>query len=214
MGLGATADPAVVCEVGGLVSPTDQERAETWRGGDGDGAGLGLSLSHDGPSLEEEAALLVLMGSLALGEGWWMLVGNSLRGGHVSTGARDLTSQSELSFRSFKAYLILLKSFLLCTAAVVKPPVHQVALHEVNVLVAGDALVAQRSRLIGFLNQNVLEKEKFHRHQGGTDNPRVKVIRRSPDGPFWGVSEKAAVWRCWWRREGGFLRRVWMREAP
>lgn len=178
VGLGVSVDPAVVCEVGGLGEST-----ETGRGGGGDAAGeelemlggvLSVSFSHDGPSLEEEeeeASLLVLLGSLGLGVGWWVLLGNSLKGGHLSAGASDLTSQSELGFRSFNTHLIFLKSSLLCTAPVVKPPVHQVALHQVNVLVAGDALVAQRPRLIGFVNQNVLAKEKFRRHQGGTDNP-------------------------------------------
>lgn len=111
VGLGVTVDPAVVCEVGGL-----RESTETVRGGGGDGAGeeletlggvLGLSVSHDGPSLEEEEVvlLLVLLGSLGLGVGWWVLLGNSLRGGHLSAGASDLTSQSELSLRSFNTHL-------------------------------------------------------------------------------------------------------------
>lgn len=112
VGLGVTVDPAVVCEVGGLG-----ERPETGRWGGGDAAGeeletlggvLGLSVSHDGPSLEEEeeeASLLVLLGSLGLGVGWWVLLGNSLSGGHLSTGASDLTSQSELGFRSLNTHL-------------------------------------------------------------------------------------------------------------
>lgn len=106
MGLGVTVDPAVVCEVGGLG-----ERPETGRGEEELetlGGVLGLSVSHDGPSLEEEeeeASLLVLLGSLGLGVGWWVLLGNSLRGGHLSAGASNLTSQSELGFRSFNTFL-------------------------------------------------------------------------------------------------------------
>lgn len=97
------ADPKVICEVAG-----SEERAETGREGGGDGAEkaleelggvLGLSFSHVGPSLEE-ASLLVLLGSRP-GLGCWLFVGKSLSGGHLSAGASDLSSQSELVLDHF-----------------------------------------------------------------------------------------------------------------
>lgn len=93
----AEVDPKVVCEAAGLEA-TDEERAETGRDGGGKaleklGAVLGLSFIHVGASLEE-ASLLVLLGSRP-GVACWVFAGKSLRGGHLSTGASDLTSQSE-----------------------------------------------------------------------------------------------------------------------
>lgn len=95
----------------------------------------------------------------------------------------------------------------------VELPVHQVSLHQMNVLVAGDALVTQRSCLIRFLNQDVLEKRSFT-VIWEQEMTRVKVIRRSPAWAFWAVSVKVAASRRWWRGKGWFLRQVWMREAP
>lgn len=104
----AEVDPKVVCEAAGLEA-TDEERAETGREGGTDGAGkaleklgavLGLSFIHVGASLEE-ASLLVLLGSRP-GVACWMFAGKSLRGGHLSTGASDLTSQSELVLDRFE----------------------------------------------------------------------------------------------------------------
>lgn len=125
-------EPAVDGEVAGLeakLSLAAEERAEGGREGGGDGVKsvlerlggvLGLSFSHVGPSLEA-VSMLALLGSRG---------GVGLRGGHLLTGASDLTNQSSFWFilKSAQARLIVLRSVLLCTAPVVKPPVHQVAL--------------------------------------------------------------------------------------
>lgn len=103
-------EPAVDGEVAGLeakgvrLSLAAEERAERGREGGGDGDGvksvleklggvLGLSFSHVGPSLEE-VSMLVLLGSRGVGLATELFVAKSLRGGHLLTGASDLTNQS------------------------------------------------------------------------------------------------------------------------
>lgn len=49
--------------------------------------------------------------------------------------------------------------FLLGAAPVIELPVQQLSLHQVNVLVAGRTFATQGARLLGLLNQNVLEEE-------------------------------------------------------
>lgn len=111
MGLAAGAvvvneEPAVDGEVAGLeakgvrLSLAAEERAERGREGGGDGVKsvleklggvLGLSFSHVGPSLEE-VSMLVLLGSRGgVGLATEVFVAKSLRGGHLLTGASDLT---------------------------------------------------------------------------------------------------------------------------
>lgn len=215
--------PTVVREVVGW------ERAETGREGSGDGAGkapgelggaLALTFSHDGPGPEEAAALLVSLGSRP-GGARGAFGGKSLRGGHLSARASDLSSQSELvsdhfdlskgRFNDSEKHLTWHSS----GGRASRPP---------GVAAPGGPACCRRRTCCSTSPSDGLSRpeppgKREVPPSSGSKRRRAreahpKVSRRSPVWRFWGVSVKAAGGRCWRRREGCVLWQVWSRESP